>query len=453
MRSRNLIILVLIVAAVAAYIFLYERHQLTTDDRQERAGKIFPDLILDEIQTIEMRNTHGEFRIERSGDDWRLLEPMEFPADSSSVSSLVNSLSNLDEDRSLSTNEVELGAYGLDAPEMSVALITKDGERLALDIGEKTPLGSKRAVRRGSENDILICAGWFINDLDKELDAWRSKDVVEVFADDLASLQVVAGADRIHAVREGEAWRLLEPIEDLADRDHLRNLVSDLNGLQIEEFLDGELDPAELDLDPARYQLTLVRTEGANPVRLEFGVSREENGATQVACRRDGRDSFWVSDRATVRLSKAPVLWRSKKVYGFDTWDAESIVLTVGDQQLSLERDKGLWTLSDGGEPDYTAVQERLTKLAALEAVDFDLVAPATKEMGRIEIGFEADEEGGEAEIIHYSFHRPMTEGGQATVVVSSRNTVMSVDAATVEEVLSDLDALRETETVEDPEQ
>jgi len=442
MRSRNLIILALIVAAIAAYIFLYERNQLTTEELQERADKIFPDLALDELQTIEIRNTHGKFRIERSGEDWRLLEPIEFPADSPSVSSLVNSLTNLEVERSLTTDEVDLGSYGLDAPEMSVKLVNKDGGRFALEVGEKTALGSNRAVRRDTENTILFCAGWFTNDLDRELEAWRSKDVVEVFADGLASLQLVAGADRIHAVREGEGWRLLEPQDDIADRDHIRNLVSDLNGLRVEEFLDAAVDPAELALDPPQYQPTMVRTEGADPVRLDFGASREQNGATQVACRRDGRDSFWVSDGAAIRLSKAPVLWRSKKIYAFDSWDAESIVLTAGDQQITIERDEGLWKLPDGGEPDYTAIQERLSKLAALEAVEFDLVSPGTEEMGRVELGFEPDEEGGEPDIIRYSFHRPLTEGGQAMVVVSNRSTVMSVESTAVEEILSDLDAL-----------
>jgi hypothetical protein len=446
MRSRNLIILALIVVGIGAYIFLYERHQLTTDELEERADKLFPDLVSEEVEGIEIRNSHGEFRFERSGDDWRLVEPIEFEASSSSVSSLLNSLGNLEVERSLSTDEVELEAHGLDAPEMSVKLVNAEGEAFMLEVGRKSALGSNRAVRRGTEDNILLCSGWFTNDLDKELEEWRSKDVVEVFADDLASFQLVAGSDRIHALREGEAWRLLEPLEDIADREHIRSLVSDLNGLQIREFLDGDVDLAELGLDPAQYRLTLVRSEGADPVRLDFGATREQDGSTQVACRRNGSDSFWVTDGAATRLSKAPVLWRSKKVNEFDSWDAESMTLSAGDQRIVIEREEGLWKLPEGGEPDYTAVQQRLSKLAELEAAEFDLLDPATEEMGRIELVFEAEDEGGVPEIIRYTFYRPLTEDGQSMVVVSNRRTVMSVETAAVEEILSDLDALRKAE-------
>jgi hypothetical protein len=275
--------------------------------------------------------------------------------------------------------------------------------------------------------------------------------VAEVFADDLASLQLISGDDRILALREGETWRLQEPLEDIADLDHIRALVSDINGLQVEEFLDGEVGLAELGLDPPSHQLTLVRTEGEDPVRLEFGNTREQDGSTEVVCRRDGEDIFWVTDRAATRLAKAPVLWRSKKIYGFDSWDAESIVMTAGEQQITINREKGLWELPDGGEPDYTAIQQRLSKLAGLEAVDFDLLPPTTEEIGRIELGFEPDEEGGEQDIVRYSFHRPLSEGGRAMVTVSSRDTVMSVEMAEVEEILTDLDSLRKAEEEEEP--
>lgn len=451
MKPRNLIILAVVVAAIGAYIFLYERHQPTSEEARERAEKVFPDLDRDAVTSLEIRNSHGEFTLAKSGGDWRLTTPIEFPADSATVSSLLSSLSNLKQERRLSPSEVDPEDYGLDAPALFVAAATEDGTSFTLEVGDETPLGSNRAVRRPGAEDFILCSDYFVTDLDKELDDWRSRDVVDVVVDDLASLQVVSGGDRIHLVRSDDDWRLVDPIQDLADGNHVSNLVSNLNSLRIEEFLDQGIDPAELGLDEPEYRVTLVRTEGASPSELEFGRTREEDGAIRIACRRDGVEYFWVNDVAAARLAKAPVLWRSQKVYQFDTWNAERLAIAADGIEVELTRTEGLWTSATGGELDYGAVQDRLTALAGLEAREFDLTSPVTDEMGRVELDLKrvsGDEDSGSVKV-SYTFHRPMEEGGDAVVTVSTRDTVMSVDAETVRKILTDPSALFREETSE----
>jgi hypothetical protein len=452
MKARNLIILTVIVLVVGAYILFYERHQPTSDERNERADKLFPTLERDDVESIEIRNSHGEFQLVRSGDDWRLTTPIDFPADTPTVNSLLGSLLGLRQERRLAADEVDPAAYGLDEPQMHVTLGTADDERLSLEVGEETPLGSNRAVRISSDDAVIICAGWFATDLDKELDSWRSRDVVDVTEQELASLQVVAGTDRIHAARSGEEWRLLEPVSDLADGDHLQNLISNLSSLRVEEFLDDELNPEALGLDNPEYRIMLIRSEGGDPIELEFGATREQDSATQVACRRDGREYFWVNDVAATRLAKAPVLWRATKLYDFNTWDAEVLTISSGGQQLRLDRSEGMWQDESGGELDYSAVQDRLSKLAELEVREYDLMQPLTEEMGRVEMGFEAADDEAEARTVSYTFNRPLAEGGDALVTVSTRDTVMSVDPAEVQAILSDPESLRKQEELE-PEQ
>ncbi|MCK5377244.1 MAG: hypothetical protein KAJ97_09195, partial [Acidobacteria bacterium] len=88
-------------------------------------------------------------------------------------------------------------------------------------------------------------------------------------------------------------------------------------------------------------------------------------------------------------------------------------------------------------------VQDRLSKLAGLEATDFDLVAPLTAEMGRIGVALPAGDEEPEAPTLSFTFFEPLTEGGRAMVRVSGRETVMGIDAAAVEAILGDLEGLR----------
>lgn len=449
MRSRNLIILAVVVAALAAYIFIHERHQMTSDERRERADKVFPELEQDSINGLEIRNTHGSFRLAKEAGEWRLVEPIDFPANTSAVSGLIRSIENLEADRTLSTDEVELAAYGLDDPKLAIALSAEDGSEFTLAVGDEAALGSNRAMRRGDEAAILLGSAWWVSDLDKPLEDWRSRDVAKLTADEVASLLLVAGGDRVRVTRTNGVFTLDEPIEDLADQDHVRNLLTDLNALRIEEFVDDSTDPEDLGLGLPAYDLTIERSGGQPPLHLEFGTTRTVDGATQVGCRRGGEELFWVTDRAMTRLAKAPVRWRSSRVYTFDTWDAEGLTLTRGDSSVSLTREGGIWEAAGGTGVDHTAVQRRLTTLAELEAIEFDLVQPGTPVMGTVQLVLPGDDEDPAPIEVGYTFHRPLTDGGQAMVVVTGRSTVMSVDAAKAEEVLSNPQLLLKVEESE----
>ena len=67
----------------------------------------------------------------------------------------------------------------------------------------------------GGLDEIALCASSFVDDLDKPVDDWRSRDVIEIYADQVASLEVLSGADRIRAVKVDETWQLLEPVATL----------------------------------------------------------------------------------------------------------------------------------------------------------------------------------------------------------------------------------------------
>lgn len=440
MRSRSLLVLIVIVVALGAFIFFSERHMPTTEERRQQADRVFPALERDEVETLAIHNSHGSFRLIRDSGAWRLVEPIEAAADDTAVSSLLGSLERLDVVRTLPAGEVDPSAYGLDDPALGVTVGTGSGE-LELAIGDETALGSNRAMRRDDDAEIILAAGWIVSDLDKPLDDWRSHDVVDISANDVASLQVVADGDRVQVVREDDRWRLLEPVEDVADADHVRNLIGDLDALRVVEFLDDPPPLAELGLEEPATRVTVVRSEGGEPIRLDFGASRTtEGGATEVAARRNGTDVFWVNDRAATRLAKAPVRWRATKVADFDTWDAERLTISAGGQSVTLERSDGMWRAPEGGEVDHAAVQDRLAAIAGLEAIEFDLLEPAVAPAGTVELALADGDEG--TETLTLTFYRPLSAGGDALVRSSERPTVMSVAAAEVDTILADPAAL-----------
>ena len=453
MKTKNLTILAAVVVALLAYIVLFERHQPTSDEKRRDADKVLQGLETDDVTGLLVVGVDGQVRLEKVGDDWWLREPLDYPADATTVSSTLSSLAGLSADRRLAVDEVDTSEFGLDAPEAEVTLSMADGSDVSFVVGEEMSLGSKRPIRLAASTEIAITPGWFMTDLGREIDDWRSREVTGVQSDQVASIEIEAGEDTIRAVRIGDAWRLLSPMEDVGDRDHLEALVSDLGALRIEEFLDGEIDTSVLGLDAPEYSLMVVRSDGGEPLRLELGATREGSGGSEVACRRGDGDYFWAQDRVRTRLSKAPVLWRSKKVADIDTWEVEGLRLTSSGATVELEKVDFQWRFAaDAAEADQARVTDRLTALSELEATDYDLMAPMTAEMGTAELRLSADGDGSAKEPVIFTFFAPLGDGGRAMVRVSGRETLMGVDPAAVESIFANFDDLRPSAAiVEDP--
>ena len=206
--------------------------------------------------------------------------------------------------------------------------------------------------------------------------------------------------------------------------------------------------------DESYKDVAISNWMGASPVytqRMQKAMGFA--GGTDVACRRGDGDYFWAPDSVRTRLSKAPVLWRSKKVADFDRQRAVSLHLKKKSDEVLIEKEdpQTSWRLPDGTEADQARVFDRVNALSKLEATDYDLMAPMTGEMGIAEIFFTANGEGSGKEPIAFTFYSPLGEGGRAMVRVSGRDTLMGVDPAAVASVFADFDDLRPTsEIVED---
>jgi len=447
-RIRNLIILAAVAITLGVFIFFIERHQPTSDERLKRVDRVFQKLDGDAVVGVELVTSHGPIRLAKENDEWRLVEPMDYPADATVVRTLVDSITNLDAERILPLGEVDLDDYGLDAPALGVILVDSEGQRFSLAVGDATPLGSNRALRRGTDEEVVMSSDVFVTHLDKDVDQWRSRDVVDLLEHDLASVEIETAEDRIRLVHVDGRWQLLEPLADLADLHQIQSLVSELNTLRVSEFLPVDLDPSGLGLDPPEYRVVLARADTEEIVTLE--LSAFDEGVGTVVCRRNGVDLFRVPDSIAIRLSKAPVLWRSDKVWPFSSWDVSTVEITNATGKVVLKDADGLWQLDDGGEAENAEVRRRLTTLADLRVREHDLMQPPTEVLGSVILVLDNNQG---AEGLTYTFYAPLEDGGHAAVTVSARANVMGVDAVTVETIVDDLERLRpavEEELIED---
>ncbi len=435
MRYSRLIVLAVVVVALGTWILLVERHAPTTDELKERQGKVFPAFDTEAVTRVEVRNAHGTFDLDKEGggdDAWKLTAPVEDAASSSAVSTLLSSLDSLRTDRRLGAGDVKLADYGLEKPALGVTVTESGGTVYSLEVGKEMPLGKTRAAVTG-DGEVVLVNAYLADDLEKGLADWRSRDLLHLSAADVASLSISGGGDTVQIVHDGDAWRLTEPLADLADGQRVQDLVGALNSARIAEWVDAPADVPAMGLDDPAFRLTVVRKGDAPAVTLAFGARREQSGAQQVAVQRADAH-YWVGAEVAEKLDTAPSAWRSHTLVALDAWAADTLTISAGGETADLARRDGVWKAGDV-EVDFAAVSNRLRELSELEVLEFVPGRPEGDPVGTVAV---TTDDGTEVQAAFF----PGREAGRMAATVPGRTGTLMVDAARVEEVLADPAAL-----------
>jgi hypothetical protein len=432
MRIGRLVVLLAVVLGLGAYIYFVERHAPTTDELKQKQDKLFPELEQDKITGVVITNPKGRFELKRENDTWRLIAPLADDANSSAVTGMLSSLANLKAQSTLAAKDVKLSDYGLDKPPITVTVTDDKGVSRTLSVGSEMPLGNTRAAETGKDS-VYVIDKYIASDLEKDLSGWRSTQLAQVYANDVASLTIRNGADRVALAQAGGVWTLTEPIADLADREKADGVLSDLSAAQIKEFVDTPGDLKALGLDPPQLEITAVRKDNKPPVQLAFGVERDKDGAKQRACKR-GEHVYWVEASAAAKATTALGDWRSRKLVRLDSWAADKLEIDAGKDKAALERKDGIWKAGDV-EVDGDAVSRRLNTLADMAVAAFDRPKPTGEPAGHVKVTLD------DGAVVEATFY-PWAGDADAIAVVPGRTGALAVDAAKVKELLADVPAL-----------
>ena len=432
MRLPRLIVLAVVVLGLGALILFWERHQPTTDQVAERTDKLFPTLEQDKVRSIVVRNPKGEFELAKEKDRWLVRTPLADEANQGAVTSLLGTLTSLKAERTLKAAEVKLSDYGLDAPELSVTVTDEAGAKHVLKLGAEMPLGSQRAALTDGTS-VFIVNKYVANDLEKDLAGWRSDQLAQIYASDVAALTITYSGSRVALAHTGNLWTLTDPINDLAERERAEGLVSDLGAARIKEFVDAPGPLREYGLDPRELDILIVRRgENAAPIQLELGSRRDQDGTTQIACKR-GERVFWVEAKAVEKATAALADWRAHKLVAVDSWDQDRLAIESAGAKAVLERVDGQWK-SGSVDLDFGTVNGRLTLLSELEVKAFDQAIPTVAALGSVTATSSSQVE---TEVRFFP-----GAGGDVLAVVKGRAGAFAVDATKVHDLLADPVAL-----------
>lgn len=155
-RQLRLLLILLAVAVILFSAVVIWNHCRTAQEAAEAEAAIIHVELVEEPTQLRYCDGTDTFSFEKSGETWVSKDEADFPLDSDSLDSLVETLTELTAERELDITD-DLDAYGLEAPKQWVEVTDKEGNSATLYLGGATG-ESYYAQKKGGETIYTIDA-------------------------------------------------------------------------------------------------------------------------------------------------------------------------------------------------------------------------------------------------------------------------------------------------------
>jgi hypothetical protein len=227
------------------------------------------------VRELSLEPTTGEaVKLVRQGEAWTLTSPLSAPADATEVDAVLSSLEGMETEEVVAENASDFGQYGLATPRMALTVHVEGvAEPLALHVGDKAPDSRGLYARVPAKPRVFLIPAYLQGTLEKKPFDLRDRSVLHVKRDQVQRVDVGGpeGEYSLARAQGGEDWTVARPIETLAGRWAVDELLGQLESLNMDSVVEEEAkDLKPYGLDKPTRVLTLTLKDGGTR-KLEIG--------------------------------------------------------------------------------------------------------------------------------------------------------------------------------------
>jgi hypothetical protein len=247
------------------------------------------------VTSLELASAAQTIRLEKSGEDWKLVKPVQAPADFVSVNGVIGQLQSAQmtglKDR---PEEIkDLKEFGLDKP-VVVATLGSGGAPVKLELGKAADSGAVWA-RDPSKAAVFSINNGVAMELQKKVEDFRRKEVFDFRPFNTTRFEITRGKDirafeRVKGTGENavDTWKQVAPADKTVDSSNLEGALLDFSNLRAESFVPaagaatGHNNPAAVIVvkfdDGKKEERVVIGTAGAGV----FATRADQPGALKV---------------------------------------------------------------------------------------------------------------------------------------------------------------------------
>jgi len=370
MKIRGLLIAALVFAGLAGFLYWSDHHKPSAEAAKPDADTAPSILKLDEnsITKLELKKKDAPpILLTKSGSDWKITEPKPLPADQTTVTSLLSTISSLDSERLVEDKSSNLERYGLASPTFELTISAKDNNTQRLLLGDETPAGSGVYAALVGDPRVFTIAEYRKTSLDKTLNDLRDKRLLTVGLDKVSRLEIAGKNGQIEFGHNQDEWQILKPKPMRADTFAVSELVR-------------KLTEARMDLSAPDKASTETESAFAKDTPIATVKLTDESSTQQLQIRK-AKDVYYAKSNLVdgvykVDTSLADALvkkvddFRNKKLFDFGYSDPNKLEIHTSAKAYSLLRGGQDWW-DNGKKMDEASVRSVISNLRDLSADKF----------------------------------------------------------------------------------
>ena len=367
---RSFLVLLVIAAALGAYLYYDSKRPAEEGKKQD---KVFADVQSDKIDQITVKAAGGDrTTVQKQADGWQITQPTVVAADGGEISGITSNLASMAIDRVVDEKPTDLKQYGLDPPHVEVAFKSGGTERTVL-LGGKSPTGGDLYAKVPDKPRVFLVPSYIESNFNKSTFDLRDKTILKIDRDKLDHIEIETPDHTLKFARQGEDWRITQPVDARADFSALEGILGRLNASPMKSIVAQEVkDPKDL----AQYGLdkpaaTVHVISGSSRAGLAIGKSSADGA---VYAKDLSRPMVFTVETALADDLKKPVDdFRLKDLFDARAFNTTRVEIERKGTKLVFEKDKDAWKqVVPSAKPGDTAkVEALLTALTNTRATGF----------------------------------------------------------------------------------
>ncbi len=337
MKPRNTLLLLLLTAAVGAYVYFYEIKGGEEREKEKTAAGKLIDIKRDSVTAIMIRPDGIELK--KVGTTWELMAPVQYQADDGTVNSLLSALESAQRDqKDITKSRSDYAGFGLEPARTELIVRHEKGKQDTLYLGDSNVTTTMNYARVNSDPEVVLTSSGLSTNAKKSLLDWRNKDLL-VFDNNAANrLLLTTPQNRFELKKENGKWQMVSPLKAAADESKISSILSRVRYGRINEFTAEQMAEAKAyGLDKPAYEFTVFF--GANDAQKAINFGKKD-GANYFA-HDPARPQVFKVDTSLVKDLNVTVMdLRNKKIAEFESWSADYIELNYADTlKIVCEKD------------------------------------------------------------------------------------------------------------------
>jgi len=371
MKLRGLIIAILVLGALVGTLYWSNHHkpEETTKASTDTPPKILA-LNQADISKIDLKNKSGdEVALEKNGSGkWQMTAPKPLGVEESVVSGMVYSLSSLDSERLVEEKATDLNLYGLAEPALAVVVTEKDNKTQKLLIGDDTPASGGVFAKLDGDPRVFTISKYSKDSVNKTANDLRDKRLLTVDSEKISKIELAAKKQDIEFGRNKDEWQIVKPKPLRADSSQVDELVSTLTN-------------AKMDLGESDEESKKAAAAFASATPVATAKVTDESGTQELQVRKNKDDYYAkssvvegvykVDSTLGQALAKSLDDFRNKRLFDFDSEDANRIEIHDGSKAYYLTRGGEDWWSGDGKKLDDSSAESVVDDVHDLSSSKF----------------------------------------------------------------------------------